>query len=307
MNFDGYQKKISNLRTGSIYGHIKPHKPVMILALMSLIENGKIKSNRIDYSPTLLELFKRFFDIVKSEQDALNPLLPFFYLRGDGFFHHKPLYGKERCYESLSDPGSIKKFTGIVQYSYLDGDLYAYLQDQTALNTLRDILIESYFPRFKNQIQRIVKEEKEITGYETILKESPDKIRLTKSVYRSTAFARTIREIYDYRCAACGLRLNLNGLVIIDAAHLIPFSETQDDDPRNGIALCKNHHWAMDRFIIVPGKDKLWHVSPELDDRIDGCKEIIGLNKRKILLPQDQKYYPKSDSLDWRHSRILKC
>jgi len=306
MNLDDYLKKFTKLRAGVSHGHVKPHKPVMLLVILSLIENSKITSNRIDYSPQLLELFKKFFDIVRSEQDALNPLLPFFYLRGDGFFHHQPFKNSEQSYNALNDPGSIKKFTGIVDYTYLDEELWTYLQDQAALNMLRDGLIQSYFPRYKVQIEGIVKEEKEISGYETVLKGEPDKIKETKSTYRSTAFARIIRDLYDYRCAACGLRLNLNGLVIIDAAHLIPFSESQDDDPRNGIALCKNHHWAMDKFLIVPGTDKLWHVSPELDDRIEGCKEIISLNKRKILLPQDDKYYPKSESLTWRHTRILR-
>lgn len=306
MNLDGYLKKFTKLRTGVSHGHVRPHKPVMLLAILLLIENRKITSNRIDYSPQLLELFKRFFDIVRTEQDALSPLLPFFYLRGDNFFHHKPFKDEENSYKSFSDPGSVKKFTGIVEYAYLDEELWAYLQDQPALNTLRDGLIQSYFPSYKAQIESIVKEEKEISGYETVLKGEPDKIKETQSVYRSTAFARIIREIYDYRCAACGLRLNMNGLVIIDAAHLIPFSESQDDDPRNGIALCKNHHWAMDKFLIVPGTDRLWHVSPELDDRIEGCKEIISLNKRKILLPHDQKYYPKKESLNWRHIRILR-
>jgi putative restriction endonuclease len=306
MNLDGYLKKFTKLRTGVSHGHVKPHKPIMLLSIISLIENRKIISNRINYSPQLLELYKRFFDIVRAEQDALNPLLPFFYLRGDGFFHHRPFNGEDQSYMALSDPGSIKKFTGIVEYAYLDEELWTYLQDQTALNMLRDKLIQTYFPRDKIQIERILREEKEISGYEIILKGEPDRIKETKSIYRSTAFARTIREIYDFRCSACGLRLNLNGLIIIDAAHLIPFSESQDDDPRNGIALCKNHHWAMDKFLIVPGADNLWHVSPELDDRIEGCKEIINLNKRKILLPQDEKYYPKPESLTWRHERILR-
>jgi len=306
MNLESYLEKFANLRTGINRGHVKPHKPVMMLAILSMIENRKITSNRISYSPQLLELFNRFFDIVKSEQDVSNPLLPFFYLRGDGFFHHRPFKEESLTYERLSDPGSIKKFTRIVECAYLNQDLWDYLQDQAALNSLRGILIHSYFPKYKNQIEGIVREEKEISGYENILKKEPDKIKELKSSYRSTAFSRIIREIYDYRCAACGLRLNLNGLVIIDAAHLIPFSESQDDDPRNGIALCKNHHWAMDKFLIVPGTDNLWHVSPELDDRIEGCKEIINLNKRKILLPLDEKYYPKPNSLNWRYSRILK-
>lgn len=310
MTFDNYLDKFRKLRTGFIHGHSRPHKPVMILAILSLIENGKLRENRIEYSPQLLELFKRYFDLVKTEDDALNPILPFFHLRGDKFFYHKPFPGKQAIYEALSGHGSIKAFFDIVQYAYLDDALYHYLQDPNKLNELREILIGKYFSELKNEVRVLIKEEQEITTYEIILKNDSDKINENsndkENRYRSAAFSRTIREIYDYRCSACGLRINLNGLVIIDAAHLIPFSKSYDDNPCNGIALCKNHHWAMDHFLLVPGKDKLWHVSPELDDRIAGCKDIISLNKRKILLPQNEKFHPKEESLSWRHERILK-
>jgi putative restriction endonuclease len=282
----------------------------MILAILSLIENGKLSENRIEYSPQLLELFKRYFDLVKTEDDALNPILPFFHLLGDKFFHHKPFPGKQAIYEELSGLGSIKAFLNIVQYAYLDDALYHFLQDPNKLNELREVLIKKYFTKLTKEVWVLIKEEQEITTYETILKNGSDKISENsndkKNRYRSAAFSRTIREIYDYRCSACGLRINLNGLVIIDAAHLIPFSKSYDDNPCNGIALCKNHHWAMDNFLLVPGKDKLWHVSPELDDRIAGCQDIISLNKRKVLLPQNQKFHPKEESLAWRHERILK-
>jgi len=36
------------------------------------------------------------------------------------------------------------------------------------------------------------------------------------------------------------------------ATHLIPFSESRNDHPTNGLALCKNHHWAMDR--VMPSR-----------------------------------------------------
>lgn len=75
---------------------------------------------------------------------SLFEALPFFYLRGDGFFHHRPFNDEEQSYKALSDPGSIKKFTGIVEYAYLDEELWAYLQDQNALNIIRDGLIQSY-------------------------------------------------------------------------------------------------------------------------------------------------------------------
>ena len=76
-------------------------------------------------------------------------------------------------------------------------------------------------------------------------------------------------QAYDYRCAATGLRILLpGGEAMVEAAHLHPFAEAGDDDPRNGIALTPDMHWAMDRHLIAPGPE------PRL--------------------------YPKQDALAWR-------
>ena len=51
----------------------------------------------------------------------------------------------------------------------------------------------------------------------------------------------------------------------VEAAHIHPFSEAGGDDPRNGLALTPDMHWAMDKHLIAPGEDLKWHVSPVLD------------------------------------------
>jgi predicted restriction endonuclease len=76
-------------------------------------------------------------------------------------------------------------------------------------------------------------------------------------------------EVYDYRCAACGIRVLLDHVEsLVEAAHLIPFSESRNDKPTNGMALCPNHHWAMDRHLIAPCPDSkrragIWRVNEE--------------------------------------------
>jgi len=61
---------------------------------------------------------------------------------------------------------------------------------------------------------------------------------------RHDAFRHAILEIYDYRCAACGIRVKItDDLSLVEAAHIIPFGESQNDKPDNGLALCPNHHW----------------------------------------------------------------
>ncbi|MDM8535746.1 hypothetical protein QUF70_03240 [Desulfobacterales bacterium HSG17] len=140
MDFNDYLDKFQKLNVASNGKHKRPHKPVMMLAIMSLIENKKNEDNQIEYSTQLLELFKRYFDIVKKHNDSLSPILPFFYLRGDKFFHHKPYSGKKQVYQALSNPGSIKKFMNIVEYAYLNDELYYFFNDPEKLNELRDVL-----------------------------------------------------------------------------------------------------------------------------------------------------------------------
>lgn len=113
-------------------------------------------------------------------------------------------------------------------------------------------------------------------------------------------------EVYDHRCAACGLRLRLDNIVLVEAAHLIPWSLSRDDNPRNGMALCRNHHFAMDRHLIAPSPDGVWRVSPRLDDRRDREAELLNLNNQSILVPSQEKFRPRSEALDWRTERLLR-
>lgn len=57
-------------------------------------------------------------------------------------------------------------------------------------------------------------------------------------------FAWQVGEMYGRQCAVCGVA----GPGMVDAAHLIPKSQSGTDDPRNGLPLCPNHHRALDRF-----------------------------------------------------------
>ncbi len=125
---------------------------------------------------------------------------------------------------------------------------------------------------------------------------------------RSPAFRRLILDIYDHQCAACGLRIRLpatNDVSFIDAAHLIPFVQSHNDHPTNGLALCKNHHWAMDRHILAPGPDLLWHVSPLIDPRrSNGEQELHNLAGRSLLLPKDPAFQPDEEGLRWRCGKL---
>ena len=122
---------------------------------------------------------------------------------------------------------------------------------------------------------------------------------------RDPAFRRVVTEAYDWRCAATGLRVLLpSGESMVEAAHIHPFSEAGDDDPRNGLALAPNIHWAFDKNLIALGEDLKWHVSPVLDERIPDFAPLIQLNGKGLIGPSQPRFTPKRESLAFRMAHL---
>ena len=91
---------------------------------------------------------------------------------------------------------------------------------------------------------------------------------------------------------------------MVEAEHIVPSSESQEDDPRNGIARTPKLHWAMDRNLIAPVREFLWHVSSALDDRIPDFRAFAKLDGRRLFKPGEIWRIPKQDALRWRFDRL---
>lgn len=69
----------------------------------------------------------------------------------------------------------------------------------------------------------------------------------TMSSPRDEAFRRDVRRLYGSRCAICGIGLvSPDGKYEVQSAHIYPKERDGKDDVRNGICLCRSHHWAFD-------------------------------------------------------------
>ena len=167
---------------------------------------------------------------------------------------------------------------------------------------MREALVARYFPEHREQIAALVVSRAKAP--------EPDALREEMPPGRDAAFRRTILEIYDYTCAACGIRLLLSSdLSLVEAAHIIPFSVSRNDRPTNGLALCPNHHWAMDRHLIAPCPDGkhgggVWQVSQRLDERLHGQRDLVALDGKPVIPPGEEKFYPAMESLRWREQHL---
>jgi len=102
---------------------------------------------------------------------------------------------------------------------------------------------------------------------------------------RDAVFMEQVKKIYDYGCAVCGKRrFSRSNHPEVESSHIKPKGEEGSDDLRNGIALCRLHHWAFDEGLFSIKDD----YSIVVENRIRNVKdyvEIFAFANRKIRLP----------------------
>lgn len=314
MSLEIYERRFKALKVNKTTGGFSPHKVCMLFAVLDLARSGCLTSNEVRYGPELLERYKRYFNAVRGDGDHPNPHFPFFHLRGalrggePSFWHLVPLPGSETIVEQMGSARTDKEITERVAHARLDDELFDLLQDERNIDALAAALSEHWFKRGLEDLETVVREERRISLYERQLRalaSTSTPLSDPGEAVRSPAFRRVVLQNYDYRCAASGVRVVLpDGTAMAEAAHIHPFSMSADDDPRNGLALTPDMHWAMDNWLISPRPDLRWEVHRGLDERISDHAHLVRLQGRPLLLPRDSRYYPKQEVLVWRHERF---
>lgn len=119
---------------------------------------------------------------------------------------------------------------------------------------------------------------------------------------RDAAFAQLIGQAYDDTCAICGRsRETPDGNPEVEATHIYPKREGGSDDVRNGIALCKLHHWAFDTgWLAISNEYEI--LVKDAPDR-EGYYEFKQLEGDTLQLPETDDAEPHSMFLE-QHREI---
>ncbi len=161
-----YLKKFRNLNVDRTH-RPAPHKPVLLLAVIELIEQGKIPDNRILFSPDLVATFRKYW--VKVTARTPNAVMPFFHLRSDRFWHLHANAGGEAALKTATQIRAASIIREIVSHATLDDDLFALLLDPQHREALRQAIIDQYFPHRRTEIESVIDEGRKIHQYETQL------------------------------------------------------------------------------------------------------------------------------------------
>jgi putative restriction endonuclease len=294
-----------------------PHKPVILLAVMDLIAEGTVSANLIEVTPDLGEMFTLYWSRVMPPDQRGNLALPFFHLKSDGFWHLMPQPGKETIVEGSDQIKSVHRLRELILGARLDEELYQLLQNDRSREQLRALLIEKYFspelhPGLLEQgiinieayrySQNLLEQARKQKDSEALSVGQP-----MRPAARDQGFRRAVVTAYEHRCAVCGIRMmTADGLTIVDAAHIKPWSISFNDNPRNGVALCKLCHWTFDEGMITVTAKYTVLTSPQIASNHNLPGHVLTLNSRPIICPEEQSLCPDLEALIWHKQNVFR-
>jgi putative restriction endonuclease len=291
-----------------------PHKPFLLLSILDLLAEGYILSNLIEITPELGEHFAEYWDLILPEHRG-NLALPFFHMRSSKFWHLVPKPGQEAVLAAANRGYSIGQLQRMLLGAKLDEELFALLQIEEARDALRATLIQTYFaPEYHGilfeqgqlNLQAYLYSQQLLEQAGTVVKEEPDREDTYKHNVRDQGFRKAVVRIYEHRCAFCGVRmLTSTGHTVVDAAHIIPWSISQNDDIHNGMALCRLCHWTFDEGLAGVSTKYQVMLSKELQMMENRPGHLLTVENRPILGPKEEDLWPDLDALNWHRQNVF--
>ena len=116
---------------------------------------------------------------------------------------------------------------------------------------------------------------------------NPERTKVTVSrVIRSTAVGNEVKRIYDYKCQACGIRLETMLGPYAECCHIKPLGKPHEgpDELENVLCLCPNCHVLFDKHALLIGDDF----------QIIGTKKTLTVNQQLHSINKEYLAYHRS-------------
>jgi putative restriction endonuclease len=291
MEFEFWLAKLTDLNPAK---GDAPHKPLLLLSLLDLAERDGSLPSPLWLTPELDFTFKVFEKVVAHRRSRrLDIRMPFHHLKTQGFW------------KAFTEQGLASPHRSVTRHVIPEPEFAAACADPTFRKAARRILIAKHFqPAERNALYNLVG--MEIPSDDQIANDASYELPHDAEIAgRNGRFRLDIVPAYNYTCALTGYRITtISGGSIVDAAHIHEFSDSRNNDPRNGMALCKNAHWMFDtglwsvdtEYRVIVANDAYSEASPNQTP-------LSNFSGRRLLLPSDQAIWPAPKHLAWHRRR----
>jgi len=287
---DSWLARLARLKVDRARGDPAPHKPLLMLVVLELAEQGLLSDAQLILTPELAFRFCTYASIVAHRRSQRPDIrYPFYHLASDG------------VWTPLTAEGRPAKERREARFARLDPELFSLAQDPVWREQARRVLIAAYFP-----------DDERLALYAMLGMDRPSDAEVARdAVYpdpeaaarqgREARFRINVVSAYGYTCALTRYRVTtIAGSSIVDAAHIHEFASSRNNDPRNGLALSKNAHWLFDQGLWSLSDDYRVLVAAEAFAEAGPEPALLGpYDGQSIHLPSDQRLWPDPRHLAW--------
>ncbi|NGM71683.1 HNH endonuclease [Sphingobacterium sp. SGL-16] len=316
INLDQLLQAISRIKRGGTKYGKAPHKAILLLTLIELIDKGVVTDNHFRINSDLVGLFQENWRLLVSTSHQTDFTQPFYYMQSNKIagnnFWEVITYNRAGLHAHVK---SVETLSRLVEYAVLSNDVFASLLHVENRLIITNYILTYFFPEtqsyylaqkgsdesYYSSIQQLVLNDPEVKYKRIEILSEEDVFVL------SHLFKRYIPQVYNDTCAVTGMQIrstfNYN---FVDACHIVPFSVSHDDKVTNGLALCPNVHRAFDRGLIAVNDNYQILVSKAIKDNLDHPYSFSQLEKRQLILPQHDQHYPSLENLAWHRREVFK-
>jgi hypothetical protein len=309
---ENLKREIAAMRRDSEASKSKPHKLVLLLAVLELAERDLLDENKIYYDQRLRELFAKYFDAIAEHRDWCQPSLPFFHLRSSNFWHHKMKEGFESKIGAIdAKTGKPTRQLSNIEFAYLSDEAFTLINDVSYRRNLRDFIVAMFPPEQSERIRAMI--QPSATKLGTAFHETfpLDRARLTSILETVAAHAGDGTKLtYDDFKERSGLGANqvksfrryAQGTGLIDKnERLTEFgSLVAEQDPQISKPATQ---WMMHYYMVAPHHSgpMFWHhlSTKVLVEGAELTRDSVGQSIKEFLAAQGERAlaeetYPKT-------------
>jgi putative restriction endonuclease len=285
-----YSEELAKIKVNKSGAVVSLHKPLLLLLTIADVIQGKSNEFKFKDIEEHLKLLLSRYGLKNTK--SLKPEYPFVYLGSS-----PTLWICSIDKNNLKNPDSVTRAEALESVAKFEDNFFSYLQNFQCAKELVWQLLNEFWPEaYHEDLLRDL-------GLEGIMNETI--IQEVQKQRRGRLFVEEVLDSYERQCAICGQSIRLgDALIGIDACHVKPIQHFGDDLVTNGVALCKIHHWALDRGAISISEERSLLISPKLNgSRIN--EYFHEFADKSIFVPRNNALHLNEDNVSYHRKYVF--
>lgn len=162
-------------------------------------------------------------------------------------------------------------------------------------------IFDGILPFFEKKVERLKQSQDSTVVIDNsvtqrIISAQPDSLA---SLFNAATFRDFVMVGYDNLCAITGTVIRYESYMNLEAAHIRPKSHGGTFLPNNGIALCRDLHWAFDKGFFTLNDNYEVQVHPKVTSEY-----LRSFDGKKIRIPSNPFFVPDIESIRYHRNSV---